>query len=112
MERKPFPKPPPPRLPFPTAAIRRPLPKPVSTSGPLLPIEEWPDRVYGYHPLMTDTVVVCVRRDFPGYVEVSSEINPIARNRQMGITQDVAEAVIRTAWQPGGHVWHKTVSKE
>jgi hypothetical protein len=93
------------RRPFPDLSVvptRRPLPhRPVTH----LPIDQWPDRVYGYHPLLETSTVICIRRDTPGYWEVAPDINPLARNRAMGVSEDVAQAVIRAAWAPGGHVW-------
>ena len=70
-----------------------------------LPREQWPDRVYGYHPLHPEATVICIQRDIPGYYEVSPEINPYQRNRELGIEQEVAEAVIRAAWASRGHAW-------
>lgn len=71
------------------------------------PVEDWPDRVYGYHPLMPDNIPVCIRREVPGYSEVTPEVNPLARNREMGIDEALAEAIIRAAWLPNGHAWSK-----
>lgn len=73
----------------------------------LLSIEEWPDRVYGYDPMLPHAVPICIVRDQRGYYEVSPEINPLARNREMGVEQDLADAVIRAAFAPGGHVWYR-----
>lgn len=104
------------RLPLPppqrSVTVRRAIPPAVAPRHPLAgiaapPVEQWPDKVYGYHPLLPDAVPVCIQRDTPGYSEASSEINPYARNREMGIDQDLAEAIIRAAWAPGGHVWKK-----
>lgn len=102
LEHDPTPKVPAPVAPAPSGRTRHPM------AGPApLPVEQWPDRVYGYHPLLPDAQVICIRRDVPGYSEVSSEINPHARNREMGVSEEIAEAVIRAAWAPGGTVWHK-----
>lgn len=108
---------------------RRPLilpatPPPVRTRRPLTPlqpmqrhplagisappIELWPDRVYGFHPTLppdSQGYVICVKKDTQGYYEVSPEIDPLARNRDMGIDQTLAEAIIHAAIAPGGRVY-------
>ena len=77
----------------------------ISHRPPLLPIEHWPDRVYGYHPLASGQKVICIQKTVRGYFEVAPHINPYQRNRELGISRETAEAVIRAAWAPGGHVW-------
>lgn len=81
-----------------------------------LPVEQWPERVYGYHPLLPpDDVfprVVCVfreypGRDIPGFTIVSNLTEPYTSNREVGVTEEVAEAVIRAAWAPDGIVWKR-----
>lgn len=96
-------------LPAVPARPRHPLAGP-----PPLPVEQWPDKVYGYHPLlpMDEPHIICVYKSvpghgIPGHTEVSPEINPLARNREMGISEGIADAVIRAAFAPNGPAWAK-----
>jgi hypothetical protein len=102
---------------LPTAPVQAPLGPALAPRArhpfagpPPLAIEDWPEVVYGFHPTQTALdgggCVIAVKRGQSGYYEVSSEIDPFARNRSNGVTQDIAEAVIRAAWAPDGPVWH------
>lgn len=73
-------------------------------AGVAPPVETWPRQVYGFHPRFP-TQPICIQRETPGYYEVSPEIDPVARNREKGVDQALAEAIIQVAFAPGGHAW-------
>lgn len=66
----------------------------------------WPARVFGRHPVTRE--VVAVQRGIAGYFQIAEGVNPTVRNQENGVPEEVAQAVIETAFrepEDGGTVW-------
>lgn len=92
--------------PSPQATAPRRAPVVVPAKAPRLPLGLWPSRVFGRHPVSGE--VIAIQHGIAGYFQIGDHVDPAERNRQSGVPEEVAQAVIVTAFQEtedGGTVW-------
>lgn len=100
---------PPPAPQAPSPSLRRHAPLPTAMTrdkAPYLPPGLWPARVFGRHPVTGE--VIAIQHRVAGYFQLGDQVNPIERNRQNGVPEEVAQAVIDAAFretEDGGTVW-------